>query len=318
LSLRQVRSLLEPSLLQTPGVVGVGGTEEELIVYVEGSPEIPEEIAGYPVKTIKAGHVVALSLLEVPWMEPAKPLAAERTQRHRPAPGGVSVGHYNITAGTLGGALIIGGTLYGLSNNHVLAASSTVQVARASIGDPILQPGPYDGGRLPDDVIGTLAGYVPMDEVRPNRSDAAIFKPSSPDLLSPDILDVGQIVGIGEAEVDMMVQKSGRTTGLTRAPVLDVNATMKVDYGAFTATFVDCIVTEYMAAGGDSGSWLLEEERPNLVGLLFAGSNYITIHSKIRNVLNDLAAPAAVGAPPGLVGLYALPLGVTLISLLPP
>lgn len=315
MSFSQVRKLIEPALLKTPGIVGVGGSKEELIVYVEGSPEIPEEIAGYPVKVIKAGHVVALSLLEIPWFEPAKPLHVERTEKIRPAPGGCSCGHYRISAGTLGGAIMIGGRIYGLSNNHVLACSSSFQHPRASVGDPITQPGPYDGARMPDDIIGRLARWVPLDEAGPNRVDAALFEPVDADMLSPEILEVGRPVGIGDVDVGDVVVKSGRTTGLTEAEVLDVNATMKVDYGAFTATFTDCIVTDCMAAGGDSGSWLIHKDRRDLVGLLFAGSNYVTMHCKIRNVLGELAAPRAVGAPPLLTGLMPVPVGITLISM---
>jgi hypothetical protein len=42
-----------------------------------------------------------------------------------------------------------------LSNNHVLANSNA-----AEIGDPILQPGPYDGGRYPGDQIAVLEDFV--------------------------------------------------------------------------------------------------------------------------------------------------------------
>ena len=32
----------------------------------------------------------------------------------------------------------------------------------ASPGDPILQPGPYDGGKYPDDHIANLEEFVPI------------------------------------------------------------------------------------------------------------------------------------------------------------
>ena len=69
-------------------------------------------------------------------------------RRLRPAQGGFSVGHYQITAGTLGTCCYdlspfpgIPSRYYILSNNHVLANANN-----ARVGDPILQPGPYDGG----------------------------------------------------------------------------------------------------------------------------------------------------------------------------
>lgn len=77
--------------------------------------------------------------------------------KFRPAPGGVSIGHVDITAGTLGCLVRRNGETVILSNNHVLANSN-----EASVGDPILQPGPVDGGRHPQDQIATLLDFVPI------------------------------------------------------------------------------------------------------------------------------------------------------------
>src|SRR3989454_4126117 len=80
----------------------------------------------------------------------------ERTKRIRPAPGGVSIGHVQITAGTLGVLARRNGRPVILSNNHVLANQNAGRV-----GDPILQPGPADGGRL-QDTIARLVDFVPI------------------------------------------------------------------------------------------------------------------------------------------------------------
>ncbi|MDZ4698545.1 MAG: hypothetical protein SH809_02460, partial [Rhodothermales bacterium] len=82
---------------------------------------------------------------------------ADRTARYRPSPGGCSIGHVEITAGTLGCLVRKNGQTYILSNNHVLANSNA-----ARVGDPILQPGPIDGGRFPQDQIATLAQFIPI------------------------------------------------------------------------------------------------------------------------------------------------------------
>jgi hypothetical protein len=66
---------------------------------------IPEQIATIPTDVIQTGPIFAL---------------AERTERQRPAPGGVSVGHTSITAGTLGCLVRREGQLHILSNNHVV------------------------------------------------------------------------------------------------------------------------------------------------------------------------------------------------------
>jgi hypothetical protein len=68
---------------------------------------------GVPATAIAAGDFQSI-----------RPLTAPVRQRMRPAQGGVSIGHYKITAGTLGCLVRDGkGGTYILSNNHVLANS---------------------------------------------------------------------------------------------------------------------------------------------------------------------------------------------------
>jgi len=117
------------------------------------------------------------------------------------------------------------------------------------------------------------------------------------------VLDIGAIAGVKTVKEGDMVQKSGRTTAVTATDVIDVNATTQVDYGVFTLTLANQIITNYMANGGDSGSALLDMNR-NLVGLLFAGSSYVTVHNHIDNVLNAIGIP---GAPPGVSGVPTSP-----------
>lgn len=104
---------------------------------------VPSEIDGVPTDVIQTGVIRAFQ---------------EPTGRFRPAPGGVSVGHKDITAGTLGCWVKRDGQWMILSNNHVLA-----NVNEASIGDAILQPGTHDGGVNPDDQIATLEDFVPIE-----------------------------------------------------------------------------------------------------------------------------------------------------------
>jgi len=207
-------------LLLERGISGVSDPEEEraLRVYVESEADIaklPKEVAGMSVIPIVSGRFYALQFLKL----------AERTEKVRPAPGGVSIGHKDITAGTLGcvvrdrrtGRRVI------LSNNHVLANSNL-----GEIGDPILQPGPIDGGTL-EDQIATLERFVRIKEPpATNLVDAAIALPLSDDLISDEILDVGRIAGTARATINLPVKKSGRTTGLTRGRIFDTAATIKV------------------------------------------------------------------------------------------
>ncbi len=212
----------------------------------------------------------------------------------RPVPIGVSTGHGAVTAGTIGARTTDGSETFALSNNHIFAANNDGRT-----GDNLLQPGVVDGGRDPDDVIGTLHDYEPIHFCRAmlcpaNRIDAAIA------LTTPE--DVGSATpdnGYGtprpwtaEAELGMSVQKYGRTTGHTVGQVSGLNATIDVGYRTGKARFEGQIVISGrgFSAGGDSGSLvvtkglLLGDRRP--VGLLFAGTATTTLANPIDDVLD--------------------------------
>ena len=260
---------------------------------------IPRSIGGEITDVIETGVIRAL-----------KP----RTDRWRPAPGGVSIGHEWITAGTLGCLVKKGGQTFILSNNHVLADSNN-----APIGSAILQPGKYDGGTFTDRVA-VLSEFVPIEfvglpsecpigkmiaglfnlparatkrqtrlqaikaEQLENLVDAAIARPVDSSFVKDEILEIGVPVGLREAEVGMAIQKSGRTTGLTKGEILQVDAMVTVQYGeGKIALFVDQIMAGAMCSGGDSGSAVLDTDK-NLIGLLFAGSDTSTIINRIQHV----------------------------------
>lgn len=223
--------------------------------------------------------------------------AQQHRFRMRPAPGGISVGHYKITAGTLGCLAYRPNRLLVLSNNHVLANSND-----AKFGDPILQSGPYDGGKYPQDMIAILEQFVPI-----NFSGAANYVDCAtgwawPDRVrkelvylnngKPDLFNISSLYKT--PAVGMIVGKSGRTTQLTRGQVTDVNATIRVNYGnGRVALFTDQITIRGLSgdfsAGGDSGSviWTWDAQR-NPVGLLFAGGGGFTFANKMSRVLSAL------------------------------
>lgn len=210
--------------------------------------------------------------------------------RVRPARGGYSVGHYRVTAGTIATGCYdwspfpgIPSRYYLLSNNHVLANSNN-----ARLGDPILQPGPYDGGRMPADVIGRLSRFVPIrfgsDGRFPcNYVDAAIAEVPF-DMLDRQIYWIGYVKRLYDAPyVGEIVQKTGRTTNFTTGRVTNINATVLVNYGGRVAKFCRQIVTTRMGGPGDSGS-LITDRLENGVGLLFAGSSTRTIANHLNLV----------------------------------
>jgi hypothetical protein len=92
-------------------------------------------------------------------------------QRHRPLLIGCSIGHFAVTAGTLGCFVrpIDGGTVSVLSNNHVLANEN-----RGKRGDAIVQPGIYDHGSVTKDVVAALGDFIRMKRIGANFVDCAL------------------------------------------------------------------------------------------------------------------------------------------------
>jgi hypothetical protein len=208
-------------------------------------------------------------------------------QRIRPVMGGFSVGHPRITAGTIATCCYdlapfpgIPKKYYILSNNHVLANSNN-----ARIGDPILQPGPYDGGRYPRDMVARLSRFVPIRWGGVcNYVDAAIAEGPF-HLLNREIYWVGYVKQLYVApKVGDIVEKTGRTTNFTTGKVTAINATVNVNYGGGRiARFCRQILTTNMSAGGDSGSLVCDRDE-RAVGLLFAGSSRVTVLNNILYV----------------------------------
>jgi len=298
------------ALLRIPGVVGTAVAlvkgKAAVRIFVERADVrgLPGQLDGMPVDVKVTGRFMALS---------------DPTTRQRPAPLGYSVGHPAITAGSIGGRVVDGaGALYVLSNNHVLANSNN-----ASIGDPALQPGPYDGGTAPADQIGTLAAFNTIDfSGGLNTIDAAIALSDATQLGNATPTDDGYGTPSGAiygdanndgvfddktALLGLNVQKYGRTTKLTHGQITGINATVDVCYEVFfifcikSARFVDQLIIEpgSFSGGGDSGSLIVtDDQNKNPVGLLFAGSSTQTIANRIDLVLNNFGVHVDGGAPP--------------------
>ena len=260
--------------------------------FVSRANRVPSKLEGMQTDVLSVGHLVAETLAE----------------RVRPAKGGYSVGHEDITAGTLGACvydILPGGTIsppkngigvprryYILSNNHVLANSND-----ARSGDPILQPGPIDGGTTPADRIATLTRFIPIsfNPQRSNLVDAAIAEGDFHDL-DREIFWTGHVRGWrprANVEVGTLVQKTGRTTNYTTGRITAINATVNVSYGsAGVARFRDQIIMTDMSNPGDSGSLITTLDNV-AVGLLFAGSSVATIANQIENVRRLLRVEVA-------------------------
>ncbi len=324
---KQAKSLHKQAILSKPNVVGVGvgyktsgkrvSAELSVVVLVrqkiplaglQPGEIVPQELQGVRTDIIEVGDLRSL------WV---------RTNRWRPAPGGVSIGHYKVTAGTFGCVVrdkTTGERLI-LSNNHVLANGN-----QAQIGDPILQPAPADGGSTANDIIARLERFYPIQftlapascniaqsyarfgnflaqmlgshhqvqafQAAPgaiNLIDAAVARPIENAAVLDEVLEIGAISGVRSASLGMLVRKSGRTTAFTTGEITVLDATVTIGYGPDrSATFEQQIVTRAMSSGGDSGSVLVDAASQNAVGLLFGGSEQASIYNPIQAVLDQL------------------------------
>lgn len=250
----------------------------------------------YGVKSV-ADDTMALNVFETGIID-------TQPQRHkqRPAPCGISVGHFRITAGTLG-ALATGRSdprnrrVLMLSNNHVLANSNG-----GRYGDAIIQPGRADGGKNPSDRVAILERFVPI-----NFSGGANYVDCATGWCWHNLVRSDFIYRSGNgfkyfkistnpraAFRGMIVGKTGRTTQLKCGRITDTSATIRVNFGGGrVALFRDQLgikgVSGDFSAGGDSGSliWTWDKYR-RPVGLLFAGGGGMTFGNKIGRVLSAL------------------------------
>lgn len=194
-------------------------------------------------------------------------------------PGG-SIGHYNITAGTLGGFVEDDDRYYVLSNNHVLADSND-----AFQGDPILEPGPSDitSG---SNVVALLDRWHTLSKIANDGFDAAVARFSDAvDFFEPwDYRGIGRVgkqpVG-GRFSVSNVI-KRGRTTGVTRGTVSAFELDgVSIDYGTpadpAVVTFDDQIeivgtpATKPFSQPGDSGSFVIDRDSMKPYALLYGG-----------------------------------------------
>lgn len=208
---------------------------------------------------------------------------AINNMKQGPIYGGASISNLYITAGTLGAFFKDkDGDIVLLTNNHVIAGDETngPYGPAPRQGNVIIQPGIYDGGRI-EDAFADLKSWIPLKSNN-NIEDSAIAKIRDINNIVAEIKNIGKINGFAKAQIGMTIQKVGRSTGYTRGKVISVNTSVCVDYGNVNRCFNNCIITTNMSAGGDSGSIGLDKKQ-NAVGLLFAGSDAVTIYNPISS-----------------------------------
>ncbi|MDZ7315404.1 MAG: S1 family peptidase [candidate division KSB1 bacterium] len=315
-------------MLRKANVIGIGVGFKETEGRVLSEPALKVLVVDkLPVSALAAQDVVPKTVAGV--LTDVTPVGRiyaydSPRDRFRPAPAGVSIGHYAVTAGTFG-ALVRDartGELLILSNNHVLANCNNAQV-----GDTVLQPAAADGGKNPQDRIAVLDRFVklqfknaPAEKEAPtcplarfaasflnafaalshsqtrlvttqsyavNLVDAAAAKPINNSLISDEIRGIGRVNGTTSPALGMKVKKSGRTTGYTEGEITILDATIEVGYAGQAALFEHQILANSMSEPGDSGSLVVDLQN-RAVGLLFAGSASVTVITPIETVLAAL------------------------------
>jgi hypothetical protein len=210
--------------------------------------------------------------------------------------------------GTLGSLVSRGGTLYILSNTHILGRSDLAQT-----GEAIVQPGLIDTATCTPSgarTVANLTAFYNLESGPAPKLDAAIAQ-VVPGNVDPN----GNILYLGDradaagvpvpapphagplvtAGLSMPVAKSGRSTGLTCSTVLALAVNVKVDYqkGCGTgATFSVNYTNQIDIAGGsfsaegDSGSLIVSQDKANPLALLYAGSDTDTVGNPVLDILN--------------------------------
>jgi hypothetical protein len=275
---------------------------------------LPAQLDGVPTDIIETAPAFLLAKRATrARRQPSKPTRAgaaatssaacsvQRKQRQRPVIAGISAGHRDITAGTLG--IFCQSTkpgddpsaTYALSNNHVFA-----NVNNASVGDPLYQPGPADGATFQDH-FAVLHRYVHMrlGGAQPNRVDAALGLLLANVGAERRICTIGQISAAAAGTEGMLVRKHGRTTGATEGKIDDAeyDALVGMDHNNpnVVALFEDQLrivttTTGPIGLGGDSGSAVIDRSQDRIVGLYFAGPQLgdYGIANKIQHVMTEL------------------------------
>lgn len=216
-------------------------------------------------------------------------LVPQIQQKKRPLESGFSIGHPQITAGTLGAIVRKGGKLYVLSNSHVLANSG-----KGRMGDPVFYPGVVDGGQFPGDVVARLSDFVQFDTSGKlvNHVDAALAEINEElyDHLKLAIYKAQSPHSMIVAKRGMRIAKSGRTTGKTTGKVIDVNFRFVLKYPGVGGKvgFIDQVLCTRYSDGGDSGSVVVDTATGKIVGLHFAGASGGSVFSPIAKVKSAL------------------------------
>jgi hypothetical protein len=232
---------------------------------------IPPEIGGFPTDVLQGTYRLHPWQPWRPWQpwQPATEVDA-RAARLDPMEGGISISdESHVACGTLGGKVVdrITGAEMILSNWHVLAVDW-----QARQGQLIYQPGRLDGG-----TVMNAVARLTRDAMAVNL-DAAVATLTGSRPLTDEQLGVGTVTGAGSGQLGLQVVKSGRKSRITFGRITEIDSTARIRYGDLERLIRNVMSIDPLNGGevsrpGDSGSWWLNAETREAIGLHFAGTD---------------------------------------------
>ncbi|MFW0861338.1 MAG: hypothetical protein AAGT88_04480 [Dethiobacter sp.] len=63
-----------------------------------------------------------------------------------------------------------------------------------------------------------------------DQLDAALAKPLAPNTVKSEVLSIGAVSGLAEAELALLVRKSGRSSGYTTDRIAVIGATVNIGF----------------------------------------------------------------------------------------
>jgi hypothetical protein len=277
---RHEKALMEKPWVQGIGVAfrqGAGGAANDLVIriYVHGDGgtgrnSLPSEIEGFPVEVVEGHFRMEASAAPGAVTGPDK-------KRYDPLLGGISMAPSRSRggSGTLG--LMVSSNRPGedammLSNYHVMCLSD----GKREMGDEMCQEARADNKASWCGNCAALSRWYGGDIQVGGVDygvDAAVAVKTAREARLSEIVSIGRVSGIADPEMDMIVQKRGRTTELTMGKIAMVSFLGRSNFGPPIGQVLmsNQIVVEGMdgafSAGGDSGSVYVEVSSKKVVGL---------------------------------------------------
>ncbi|MEM2260838.1 MAG: hypothetical protein QXK24_00155 [Ignisphaera sp.] len=175
--------ILKYKILEYPNVVGYsnklqnrikqGQVLEEKVIRIYVSKKVPAEqlkLEEIIPRVLKDGNsTIETDVVEIGEI---KALSVSKTSRVRPVPLGVSVGNWNITAGSLGMLYKYKGQVIAGTNAHVVTDTPN-KSPKDVVEKRILQPGSYHGGQKEENIVGYYLWHKRIVPVTENECKVA-------------------------------------------------------------------------------------------------------------------------------------------------